>query len=367
MFASSLRYQIGITLIPGIGNVNAKKLISYCGGVEQVFREKKSTLIKIPGFDEKLADNILSQDILKRAEREIDFMIKNKVEHTFYLDADYPQRLLHCDDGPVMLYYKGAVDFNHPKIISVVGSRKATDYGRKICSNIIEELAANNVIIVSGLAYGIDISAHKAALDNNLKTIAVLGHGLHKIYPFEHIKVAEKIINNGALLTDYLSETESFPENFPKRNRIIAGIADAVLVVEAALKSGTLITAEVANGYNKEVLAVPGRVNDKYSEGCNQLIKTNKAALCTCAADIYYLLNWDKDNKPAKQTQMDLFSGLNSNEKMLVELLSDRQPLSIDNLCMKANMNMGIVAEALLNLEFSGKVKSLPGKRYQLN
>jgi len=367
MTENKLLYQIAITLIPGIGDITAKKLIAYCGGAKEVFSDKKIHLEKIPGIGAATANLITTADVFEQAEKEIKFIEKHKIKTLFFTEKEYPGRLKNCDDSPVLLYTKGDYDFNSGKILSVVGTRKATDYGREICERIIEELAPLDITIVSGLAYGIDICSHKAALKNNLKTIAVLGHGLDLIYPSGHRDTAKKIIESGSLITDYPSGTNPDRENFPKRNRIVAGMADAVLVVESSSKGGSLITAEIANSYNRDVFAIPGRVKDKYSEGCNWLISRNKAALVTSAKEIAYMMGWETETENKKTIQKQLFVELSAEEKILADILLEKGQLSIDNLCYDSKMSMSKVAATLLNLEFSGVVSSLPGKIYRLN
>ena len=371
MIKENLKYQIAITLIPGVGDVLAKNLISYCGSAEAVFKEKKSKLEKIPDIGSVRAEAVLqnSDDALKRAEKEVEFIEKYKITPLFFTDKNYPTRLKNCDDAPVMLYYKGNAHLNESKIISIVGTREATEYGKSICKKLIEDLTKHNVIIVSGLAYGIDITAHKAALKNNLQTIGVLAHGLDRLYPSIHKSTAEKMIKQGGLLTEFLSKTNPDAENFPSRNRIVAGMSDAVIVVESGKKGGALITAEIANSYNRDVFAVPGKVGDVYSQGCNRLIKSNKAVLIESAADIEYVMGWEEKttNGEKKNNQKKLFIELKPEEKILVDLLNENQPLDIDTLCFRSKFTMSKAASVLLNLEFSGIVKSLPGKIYQLN
>ena len=367
MHSEQLKYKIGLSLIPGVGDVVAKKLIAYCGGAEAVFREKKSSLLKIPGVGTSLANAILSQKVLNRAEREIAFIQKNNIQALFYLDEKYPKRLKYCDDGPVMLYCKGQMDLNAQKIVSIVGTRQASDYGKKICVNIVEELVTHNVLVVSGLAYGIDICAHKAALKNNLQTIGVVAHGLDRLYPSLHTSVAEKMQDNGGLVTEFLSKTNPDRENFPQRNRIIAGLADAVIVVETRMRGGALITAEIANSYSRDVFAVPGRLNDPYSKGCNWFIKINKAALLQSVKDLEYLMGWETKEGKKQSRQKKMFVELNSDEKVLVDIITDDGSLAIDLLCLKSKMSTSKVASTLLNLEFSGVIKCLPGNVYQLN
>lgn len=362
-----LKYKIGITLIPGIGDVLAKNLISYCGSIEGVFKEKKTKLQKIPGIGLVLADAIRNHNVLERAEQEIKFIEKYKISPLFYMDEEYPQRLKHCHDSPVMLYYKGKANLNTIRIVSIVGTRNATLYGKKICQDLVAGLADHDVLIASGLAYGVDICAHKAALANGLPTIGVLAHGMDKIYPAVHRSIAEKMLANGGLLTEFLSQTQPDRENFPKRNRIVAGMADATIVVESKDEGGSLITADIANSYNRDVFAFPGRVDDEHSVGCNRLIKNNKAALIESAADVIRLMGWEKQKKKQKAAQQKtLFLNLSPEEETVVAILRDK-PISIDELCFTAKLNMSKVSLLLLNLELTGVVRSLPGKVYSLN
>jgi len=363
-----LKYKIGISLIPGIGSINAKKLVAYIGSVEGVFKEKKKNLVKIPGIGEYLADNIVNQQVLNIAEKEIDFINRYEIHCSFYLDEAYPARLKNCEDAPVILFFKGAVDFNQAKVLSIVGTRNATDYGKECCNKLIADLKSrkHQVIIVSGLAYGIDICAHRAALKNGFDTVAVLGHGLSTIYPPLHKPMAKEICKQGALLTDFISPTLPDRSNFVKRNRIIAGLADATIVVESGIKGGALITADIAGSYNRDVLAYPGRANDSYSKGTNWLIKTNKAALIESVEDLEYHLGWDMPLKEAGSMQTQMFVELSAEEQLIANMLREQGELPIDLLCLRINMPVSKVSAMLLNLEFAGLVRSLPGKVYRL-
>jgi DNA processing protein len=360
-----LVYKIALSLIPSVGDRIAKKLVSYCGSVEGVFKEKKSSLLKIPGIGEIVASSVVNQKVLARAAEEILFIEKYNITPVFYLDDNYPNRLKHCSDSPLMLYYKGNADLNHEKIIAIVGTRNATEYGKKCCIKLVEDLVPHNPIILSGLAYGIDICAHKAALENGLNTIGVMAHGLDRIYPNVHKTVSKKMVTQGGLITDYLSQTIPDRENFPSRNRIIAGMADAVIVVEAAKTGGALITADIANSYNRDVFAFPGRIGDEYSEGCNHIIKINRAALIQSAADIEYLLGWNIIKK--KTIQKKLFVELNPEEQILFDILNTEGNKDIDYLSFKSNLPMSKASALLLGLEFKGMVNSLPGKIYKIN
>ncbi len=274
-----LRYQLAICLIPNVGPITAKKLIAYCGGAEAVFKEKKNNLLKIPNVGKLTAKSVSDKEIFEKADRELEFIAKYKIKTHFYLNSDYPVRLKPVEDSPVMLFSKGICDLNTPPAVSVVGTRSITEYGKGMCAEIVKDLSDINPLIISGLAYGVDTIAHKAALDNGMKTAAVLGHGLDRIYPSLNRSLAEKISQSGLLITDFFSNTKPDRENFPRRNRIIAGLSDAVIVIEAAQKGGALITAYYANDYNRDVFAIPGKKTDIFSRGCNHLIKTNKAHL----------------------------------------------------------------------------------------
>jgi len=361
-----LIYKLALTLIPGVGSVNGKSLVAYCGGVKAVFMEKKRALLKIPGIGEQTVNAIVNHNVFERAEVELAFIEKNNIASLFYLDNEYPVRLKQCHDSPLMLYFKGTADLNVPKIVALVGTRKATEYGRDICRRIIEGLVEHNVLVVSGLAYGIDTWSHKAALDNNLETVGVLGHGLDRIYPFANRSLAEKMVESGGLLCEYMSNTMPDRENFPMRNRIIAGISDAVVVVEAGATGGALITAEIANSYNRDVFAVPGRLGDPHSEGCNKLIKINKAALIQSAKDISYLLNWDDSKVPKKNIQRQLFVNLTADEELIINVLKEKGDLDIDTLLIESKILPAKAAAILLNLEFEGVLRCLPGKVYRL-
>jgi len=363
-----LKYKIGITLIPGIGSISAKKLIAYCGSIEAVFKEKKKALLKIPGIGESLAESVINQKVLGLAEKEIEFINRYEINYHFYLDEDYPARLKNCEDGPIILFCKGKTNFNQAKVLSIVGTRSATDYGKECCNKLTDDLKARNhqVLIVSGLAYGVDICAHRAALRNGFETVAVLGHGLATLYPSVHKATAMEITKQGALVTDFVSDMEPDRNNFVKRNRIIAGLADATLVVESGVKGGALITADIAGSYNRDVMAFPGRLNDTYSRGCNWLIKTNKAAMIETVEDLEYLLGWDTPGTQKSAVQTELFPEISLDEKQIIEILREAGELPIDLICVQAEMPMSKISAMLLNLEFAGLIRSLPGKMYRL-
>ena len=357
-------YEIALTLIQGVGDVVGKKLVAYCGGAEAVFCETKKALTKIPNITESIVDNIMSPNVLKRAEEEIKFVEKNEITPLFYLDSQYPKRLQHCHDSPMLLYYKGKADLNAPKVVGVVGTRNISDYGKYVTENVIEELSVDNVLIVSGLAYGVDAAAHRAALKYDLATVGVLGHGMQTVYPAENRKLSQKMLEKGGVLTEFISGTKPDRENFPQRNRIVAGMVDCLLVVESALKGGAMITAEIANSYDREVFAVPGRVGDIYSEGCNHLIKINKANLLTNAADIRYIMRWDVDTKVVAN-QMRMFRDFSEDEKKIMDVFGDNRTVHLDDIIVGSELPPSKIASVLLSLEFDGILTALPGKRYQ--
>jgi DNA processing protein len=370
MSDETLKYKIGITLIKGIGCNLAKNLIAYVGSVEGVFKEKQQNLAKIPGIGDVLSGEIVSQNVLKRAEQEIEFILKNKIQTTYFADRDYPFRLKECTDAPIMLYSKGNCDLNNGKFVGIVGTRNATETGKENCKKLIAGLAAAqpNIIIVSGLAYGIDICAHKAAIDAGLPTIGVVGHGLDRIYPAAHRSTAVKMIQNGALLTEYLSMTNPDRPNFVQRNRIIAGLCDAIVIVESAARGGSLITAEVANDYNRDVFAFPGRVTDEWSMGCNALIKNNKASLIESADDVLRFMNWEKQAQSANQNiQTTLFVDLTDEEQEIVSILrQSSEGIQVNELAIALAKPFSKVSAILLEMEFNGIIKCLPGGIYKI-
>lgn len=360
-------YEIALTFIKGIGDVTIRNLLSYCGSAEEIFKTPKSHLEKIPGIGPKTAGLIVNHCSFERAEQELNFIEKYKIAPLFITSDNYPKRLKNCADAPVLLYFKGKTNLNNQKIISIVGTRNATSYGSQLCERIVSGLRDYNVLVVSGLAYGIDIYAHKAALTHQLSTVGVLGHGLDRIYPAAHRSVAEKMIDQGGLLTEFPSGTIPERQNFPKRNRIIAGMTDAVLVLEASKTGGALITAEIANSYNKDVFAVPGRTNDEFSEGCNFLIKTNRANLLTKVEDLEYIMGWQRLEKCTENKQLSAFYELNQEEQSIVDLIKSHEVIGIDDIQLNLNYSQSKLAINLLNLEMKSIIVSLPGKVYRMN
>jgi DNA processing protein len=362
-----LDYKIALTLIPGIGSVTARNLIAYIGSVEGIFREKEKNLTKIPGVGEVNAQRIVNQKVLDRAKREVDFIQKNQIQTLFYLDENYPARLKNCNDSPILLYFKGNANVNAQRIVSIVGTRNATNYGKEICDELIKSFSDRNypLLVISGLAYGIDIHAHKACLKYNISTIGVFAHGLDTIYPSLHQSTANKMLENGGLITDFVSDTTIDRQNFLRRNRIIAGMADATIIVESAEKGGALVTADIANSYNRDVFAFPGRNCDPFSRGCNKLIKFNEAILVENAEDIEKAMNWDVKNTSGKAFQASLFEVFSDEENIIIEILKEGD-FFVDELTARAKMPVSKVSAILLGLEFRGLIASLPGKMYRL-
>ncbi|MCX6266461.1 MAG: DNA-processing protein DprA [Bacteroidetes bacterium] len=366
MSEDKLMYQIGLTLIPGVGDVLGRKLVSLFGSAEAVFKEPRNHLKKMPRIGEFLAQAVGKREILLRAEREISFIERYHITPLFFQDTGYPHRLKHCLDSPLLLYYKGTADLNSNRVVGIVGTRKATDYGKGVTRDLVSGLLHQQVLVVSGLAYGIDSYAHRFSLEMGLNTIGVLGHGLDTVYPWLHRTLAEKMLNQGGLVTEFLSKARPDRSNFPKRNRIIAGLCDTIIVVEAGRKGGALITAEIANSYNRDVFAVPGRVNDPFSDGTNYLIRTNRAALIQKAEDIEYLMGWKNTSISNQPSQRKIFIEMTVEEELIVSVLQKNGQLAIDEICIRTETPMSKVSSSLLNLEFEGIVKCSPGMVYSL-
>ena len=362
---NDLLYQIALTLVPNIGDVHAKALVNIYGNAQAIFKAKKKELEAIEGIGTVRAKSIKDFADFSSSEDEIKFIEQYKITPLFITDKNYPQRLLNCYDSPALLYYRGNADLNTSRIISFVGTRNNSEYGKSVCEKFIEELTEQNVLVTSGLAFGIDTIAHKAALKSNLHTVGVLAHGLDRMYPTQNKTLAKQMTGHGGLLTEFISNTNPDKQNFPKRNRIVAGICDALVVIESGKKGGSLITAELANGYNKDVFAIPGKITDSRSEGCNYLIKQHKASLITSAADIIELMNWAPKEKAGKK-QRELFIELTPDEKIITGILQQQESIQIDELYFKSGLSSSATARALLMLEMQNVVLSLPGKVYKL-
>lgn len=349
-----------------IGDILAKKLIVNVGDVAQIFKEKPTTLQRINGIGSHVIKHLLDSKNTFEAERELAYIKKNNIEYTYFLEDDYPKNLHNCIDSPILFFKDGNINFNNDKIISIVGTRNMSSYGRDFCIKLVEGIAEFNPIIVSGFAYGVDICAHKAAIKNNLQTIAVLAHGFEQIYPKVHKKYINQVNENGGFLTEFWSEEQPLRENFLKRNRIVAGISKATIIIESASKGGSLVTADIANSYDRDVFALPGRVTDVFSKGCNSLIKNNQAHVLTSANDIVKMLNWDLSEQAKKPIQKQLFVELNFEEQILYDYLLKNGKQLLDIIALECNIPLFQLSAILLKMELKGITKPLPGKMFEL-
>ncbi len=357
--------RIALTMIPGIGPVISKRLVMHCGSAEAVFREKKKNLGVIQGIGVVTARLLSDKECRKKAEAEYKRIEANGIQMLYFTEKEYPSRLKHCYDSPPLLYYKGTANLNAQKIVAVIGTRKITEYGKALTEKLVSELQPCGTLIISGLAYGVDICAHRAALDSGLDTVGVLAHGLDEIYPRVHSTSAKKMLEQGGLLTDFPCKTNPDRENFPQRNRIVAGLADAVVVVESGESGGSMITTEFAMNYNRDVFAFPGRIGDASSAGCHRIIKSNKAGLIESAADVAKCMGWELTHEKPKniQTEMKTFS---DEEERIVGTMRGMGNVHIDEICTLSEFSAGKTSGMLLQLEFAGVVKSLPGKMFRL-
>lgn len=365
MNENELFHLLALQKVEGVGDIVAKKLLNHCGNAENIFKTKASQLTSIDGIGSVLIQKLKDKTVFEKAESELKFIKNNSIQTSFFQDENYPDRLKHCIDGPVLLFTSGNIDLKNRKIISIVGTRQITSYGIEFCKKMIADLAPLNPVIVSGFAYGVDIVAHQAAMENNLQTIGVVAHGLNQIYPSVHKKYVAKMEENGGFMTEFWSSSSPEKENFVKRNRIVAGISEATIVIESAEKGGSLITANMANDYNRDVFAVPGRTTDKYSQGCNNLIKTQKANLLTSAADIVYMLNWDLETTP-KPVQKQLFVSLENEEQKIYDYLQTNGKELMDIIALQCDFPIYKISSLLLNMELKGVVRPLPGKLFEV-
>ncbi len=360
--------QLALTFLPRIGDISLKSLISYCGSAEGVFSTTKGKLEKIPGIGSHASKSILdNKQAFIKAEKALAYCTKNNIKSFFYTDKEYPSYLKQLVDGPSVIYLKGNIIPPKKRYISIVGTRKASVEGKQNVASIIEELAPFNPIIISGLAYGIDIEAHQQALKNGLATYGIMATGIEKVYPAIHTKIADKMLEQGGLLTEYPPYTKMDPSKFPARNRIIAGLSEATLVVEAGQKGGALITAYLARDYDREVFAIPGNLKNENATGCNNIIKNNIAQLVSSGKDIAFYLGWETAKDTPSVKAMDLKrEDFSAEEWNVLELMKD-SALHIDELSWKSQIQIGKLASILLNLEFKNIVVSLPGKKYKIN
>jgi DNA processing protein len=361
-----LPYLISLTRVPQIGCVHARALLERFGTAEAVFRTAPATLEKMEGIGRIRAQSIKSFHDFARSEKEIHFLERYRISALTLFDAAYPQRLLSCCDAPVLLYYKGSADLNQTRIISVVGTRRASEYGRQITEKLIRDMAPLQVLVISGLAFGIDAIAHKTALKQSMQTVGVLAHGLNTLYPPEHGLLSREMLKQGGLLTEFMSDSKPDKHHFPVRNRIVAGISDATIVTESGVKGGSMITADLANGYHKEVFTFPGRISDPKSAGCHWLIRNHQASLISGIQDLARDMGWDEKKPAAHPVQQDLFLLLNEHEQRIVDLLKERETIHIDAINTISGFTTNQHAAALLSLEMKNLICSLPGRIYQL-
>ncbi|AUC74790.1 DNA-processing protein DprA [Olleya sp. Bg11-27] len=361
-----LRYNLALQHVSKIGDTTAKKLINHCGSAEAVFKEKKQNLLKIDGIGEIILSELYQSSHFEAADSEMKFIKDENIKHHHFTDETYPENLKHCIDSPIVLFESGNINLNNKHIISIVGARKITTSGIAFCEKLVEELAIYKPIIVSGFAYGTDITAHKTAVKNNLQTIGCLAHGLNQIYPKVHKKYVAEVENNGGFFTDFWSSDNFDRNNFLKRNRIIAGISQATIVIESAEKGGSLVTADIANSYNRDVFAVPGRVTDSQSIGCNNLIKQQKAHLLSTPLDVPYILNWQLEHLKKPPVQKQLFIELEADEKLVYNYLKDKEKELLDSIAINCKMPTYKLAGILLNMELKGVIRPLPGKLFEV-
>ncbi|KIQ21464.1 DNA processing protein DprA [Flavobacterium sp. MEB061] len=364
MSEQDLFYLLALLKVEGVGDIMAKKLLTHFGKAETVFTTKTNQIAAIDGVGSVLLKNLRDKSIFEKASNELDFIKSNDIKVSFFQDENYPERLKHCFDSPVLIFSAGNMNLKNKRIISIVGTRQITSYGTDFCRKLIEDLAPLDPVIVSGFAYGVDIVAHQIAMENNLQTIGVLAHGLNQIYPKTHKKYVAKMEENGGFITEFWSSSNPDKENFVRRNRIVAGMTEATIVIESADKGGSLITANLANDYNRDVFAVPGRVTDKYSQGCNDLIKTQKASVLSSAADLIYMLNWDIEKK-VKSIQKSLFVDLEPDEQKVYDFLIKNGKELLDIIALQCDFPIFKISGVLLNMELKGVIRPLPGKLFE--
>lgn len=359
--------QLALTRTRGVGVKTLHSLMLHFESPEQVFKASKQALQAIPGLSKPSIDAILSKEAWSTAEAELKQLGQLGINTLWATDKEYPQRLRHCEDAPLLLYAKGKADLNPKYAVSIVGSRKATSYGLRLCEELISSLSSmQGLQIISGLAFGIDIQAHRLALKHNIPTLGVLGHGFKQLYPAAHRKISDQMCATGGLLTEYSYNTKAERITFPARNRIIAGLSDVTIVVEAAIKGGALITAEIANSYNRDVCAFPGSIGQVYSEGCNYLIKTHRAQLIRNGDDLRYLMGWEQDLKKPVDKQLSLLGPSPSKDEAAVcAFLAMAHEASIDAIAQQLAWPMSKLAILLLEMELKEQIIALPGKTYK--
>ncbi|WP_405294788.1 DNA-processing protein DprA [Algibacter sp. Ld11] len=366
MTENDLLYALALQHVPNIGDITAKRLISHCGSAEAVLKEKRQNLLKIDGVGQVILESLFKPHHLKEAEKEMRFIEENNIEVSYFENSDYPEKLKHCIDGPILLFQSGHINLKKERLISIVGARKITTNGIAFCEKLVETLKPYNPVIISGFAYGTDITAHKAAIKHGLQTVACLAHGLDQIYPKVHKKYMVDMEKNGGFFTDFWSTDNFDRNNFLKRNRVIAGLSEATIVIESAEKGGSLVTADIANSYNRDVFAVPGRTTDSQSVGCNNLIKQQRAHMLTTPLDVPYILNWQLEDAQKPVIQKQLFVELDSTERVIYNYLKENEKQQLDIIAINCNLPIFRVASILLNMELKGVVRPLPGKLFEI-
>lgn len=361
-----LLYQVALTMVPNIGAIQAKILVEHFGNATAVFKASFQQLSAVENIGTVRAGSITGFTNFSAAQEELLFIEKYKIQPLFLTSPHYPQRLLHCNDAPTLLYYKGNANLNATKVVSIIGTRGCTHYGRHLTNTLLEQLAGSDILVVSGLALGVDAAAHKAAITNRLPTIGVLAHGLDTLYPYQHKALAKEMIEQGGLLTEFGHGIQPDKHNFPKRNRIVAGMADATILIETDVKGGSIITAELAYSYNREVFAFPGKTTDTKSNGCNHLIKNNKAILLTDAQQLLETMGWEIPVQQQPYTTAQSLDHLSAEEKTIINICRSQPLTHIDELQHKSGLSNSAVATALLQLELQGLLITQAGKMYQL-
>ncbi len=365
MTEQELFNTLALMRVEGVGDIVAKKLISHMGSAEGVFKASRKQILSIEGVGEVLYNNLQNKDVFRLAESEMKFVYSHGIKPLYFIEAGYPERLKHCVDGPVLLFGSGNINLEGRKTLSIVGTRQMTAYGADFIRKLLEDLAPLNPVIISGFAYGVDIHAHLVAMEHNLQTIGVVAHGLNQVYPKPHKKYVAAMEHNGGFFTEFWSTSNPDRENFVKRNRIVAGLSEATIIVESAEKGGSLITANVANDYNRDVFAVPGRITDKYSMGCNHLIKTQRANLLTGAADLLYMLNWELEEKKTKPVQKQLFIDLEPDEQKVYDYLLKNGKELMDIIALNCDLPIYRLSSLLLTMELKAVIRPLPGKVFE--
>ena len=366
MTETDLLNILALQNVAKIGDITAKKLIAHCGSAEAIFKESKKNLLKIDGIGTISISDLFGKYHFEEAEKELMFIKENNINCLYFMDSSYPEKLKHCIDAPILLFQSGNIELKNRRIISIVGTRKITTYGVGFCEQLVEQLAVFNPVIVSGFAYGSDITAQKAAIKHGLQTVGCLAHGLNQIYPPVHKKYVVDVERNGGFLTEFWSTSNPDRENFLKRNRVIAGLSEATIVIESAERGGSLVTADIANSYNRDVFAVPGRTTDLQSVGCNNLIKYQKAHALTNAMDIPYILNWELEEKKKPVIQKQLFVELDEQEKVIYNFLKTNEKQLLDIISIECQIPIFKVAGILLNMELKGVIRPLPGKLFEI-